>query len=79
VRAPPSAGTGPRLVRHDPGYAQAAWGVIARDAETTLGIPVLLTERSLEQALGVDGGLDKETLDDFLRRVKTPPGDAGQS
>ena len=66
------------LIRHNPGYAQAAWGVITRDAETTLGIPVLLTERSLDQALGLDGGLDEETLDDFLRRVKTPPGDAGQ-
>jgi hypothetical protein len=41
--------------------------------------PVLLTERSLDQALGLDGGLDEETLDDFLRRVKTPPGDADQS
>lgn len=67
------------LVRHNPGYAQAAWGVIVRDAETALGIPVLLTERSLDEALGLDGGLDEETLDDFLRRVKTPPGDADQS
>ena len=45
------------LVRHNPGYAQATWSVIVRDAETTLGIPVLLTERSLDQALGLDGGL----------------------
>jgi hypothetical protein len=64
---------------HNPGYAQAAWGVIAWDAETTLGIPVLFTERSLDQALGLDGGLDEEILDDFLRRVKTRPGDADQS
>lgn len=77
--APPVARMYGWLIRHNPGYAQAAWGVIARDAETTLGIPVLLTERSLDQALGLDGGLDEETLDDFLRRVKTPPGDADQS
>lgn len=66
------------LVRHDPGYAQAAWGAIVRDAEAQLGIPVPLTERSLDIALGLDGKLDEETLHDFLRRVKTPPADAGR-
>ena len=78
-RRPPVARMYGWLVRHNPGYAQAAWGVIAQDAETTLGIPVILTERSLDQALRLDGGLDEETLDDFLRRVKTPSGDADQS
>jgi hypothetical protein len=68
------------LVRHDPGYAQAAWGAIVRDAEAQLGIPVPLTERSLDIALGLDGKLDEETLHDFLRRVKRhPPTRAGNS
>jgi hypothetical protein len=66
------------LIRHNPGYAQSAWGVIVRDAETTLGIPVPLTERSLDMALGLDGKLDEETLHDFIRRVKTPPADGGR-
>jgi hypothetical protein len=56
------------LVRHNPGYAQAAWG---SSPETPLGIPVLLTERSLDQALGLDGRLDEETLDDSATREYT--------
>lgn len=64
------------MVRHQPSMAQAAWGVIVRDAEDKLGIPPALTERSLDTALGLDGRLGEAALDDFLRRVKTPPADA---
>jgi hypothetical protein len=64
------------MVRHQPGMAQAAWGVIVRDAEDKLGIPTALTERSLDMALGLDGKLDEAALSEYLRRVKTPAADA---
>ena len=64
------------MVRHQPGMAQAAWGVIVRDAEDKLGILPALTERSLDMALDLDGKLDEAALNEFLRRVKTPAADA---
>ena len=60
------------LVRHRPAGAAHIMGEIIGEAERRLEIPRHITERSLRTALNLDGGLDMDTLNDFLGRVLSP-------
>jgi hypothetical protein len=64
------------LVRHRPEYAGHAIGSLTGEAERRFGIPRHVTEFSLKIALGVDGNLGAEALNNFLDRVLTPDSDS---
>lgn len=57
------------LVRHHPHHAMRVIAEIVGEAERRLGIPQQATARTLHRALAMDGRLDEDTLDDFMRRV----------
>jgi hypothetical protein len=66
------------LVRHDPATAGHVISAVTGEAERRMDIPRSLTEYSLEVALGLDGGLGDEALDEFLSRVLSPADNPGE-
>lgn len=59
-------------VRHFPHYAQTTINDIIGEAERRLDMPRQVTIRSLRTALTLDGGLDEETLEAYLKLVLPP-------
>lgn len=62
------------LVRHRPATAAHTIDLIIGEAGRRLGIPRDITEHSISVALGLDGRLSEEALNQFLRRVLSPAG-----
>jgi hypothetical protein len=60
------------LIRHDPALASTTLPSIVGSAQERFGIPRQVTERTLATALSLDGDLDADTREDFLRRVFAP-------
>lgn len=59
-------------VRHFPHSAQTVINDIVGEAERRFAMPRQVTIRSLSTALTLDGGLDQETLETYLKRVLPP-------
>ncbi|MFB4317796.1 helix-turn-helix transcriptional regulator [Actinomadura sp. 21ATH] len=60
------------LIRHEPATGRRVIGEIIGEAERRLSIPRHVSQRSIRTALGLDGKLDADTLNDFLERVFDP-------
>lgn len=60
------------LIRHNPRSAGLVIGEIIGEAGRRLGIPRAVTEYSLALALNLDGKLNAQAREEFLRRVMTP-------
>jgi hypothetical protein len=65
------------FIRHYPAFAGHLVGSITGEAERRLGIPRAVTERSLATALDLDGKLEYESLQEFLRRIVSPGDETG--
>jgi hypothetical protein len=63
------------FIRHYPAFAGSLVGSITGEAERRLNIPRKVTERSLATALDLDGELEYDSLQEFLRRVMSPGSD----
>jgi hypothetical protein len=63
------------LIRYEPELARQAVGWIAGKAESRLGIPRRIVDKSLQVAIFIDGDVGKELADEFFYRVFTPASD----